>query len=691
MINNDLSSLLNNVRTNLINISSSLKSRFYDDCIEHLDLPSVQETFYNSHEIKDKHIVEPFRLFFYREFTKYYFYCIDYYPDSLISSIIEHCIIHKLDLISDNARINLLRQLDVLENDDIYRFKQDIPNNLKNIKNILFVASSIDLSSEINNLNMHFVPLKNKRSLNLFLNNYTLTFLKHQDLDRFTNYLSSADNYVQKSVMMFKNVYNLFKRIELRDVLSYERLMLFSGFVLHTLGTTYTTDADVIYNGRGLTNDKIKSMTDELDTLSDIEYFVYTDRDSNIEYISDLITDPDRHYFFLGMKIINISSHIRRLYQRASPSSFVDLIMLNKINEYNIKPCIPIMTIDEGEITVYTKKMIDIKLRTTQKYFREWHNINYSISDLKELIKRCKDYPNDPPFYKSLGIDPFTIVLDSYLYYGVLDIVNENFNNNDTDNDNDTYNDTDNDTYNDTDNDTYNDNKQKLLILDDSKEYPRYYPKKGSSVTIMEPAESPLTDVFIKMTNKKKLSRTTNVYDMKPLDYTSVWGTNSKYDNVFVNYSLKYLITDSDKMMKNLNNSTNAGSNVLVIFIDGNVIENILNFHSGRFEIKDDDNKTIIGLYRYDYAFNVKGTKLEQFVLFIRGTLRFGTGSVEFIIYEKDLQNLFVSNGYSVTLSGSLADKQESYVTNDRHITSDKDRTNLLEVLGWFKYILFKR
>lgn len=671
MINNDLSSLLNNVRTNLINISSSLKSRFYDDCIEHIDLPSVQEEFYNSHEIKDKHIVEPFRLFFYSEFTKYYFYIVNYNMDTSISTVIEHCIIHKINVASSNVLTNLLKQLDVLENDDIDRFKQDLPNNLKNIKNILFVASSIDLSSVMNNLTMQFIPLTNRRSLNLFLNNYTLTFLKYQDLDRFTNYLSNKDNYVQKSVTMFKNVYNLFKRIELRDVLSYERLMLFSGFVLHTLGTTYTTDADVIYNGRGLVNDKIKSMTDMLDTLSDIEYFVYTNADPNIEYISDLITDPDKHYFFLGIKIININSHIRRLYQRASPSSFVDLIMMNKINGYNIKPCIPIMTIDEQEITIYTKKIIEIKLRTTQKYFREWHNINYSISDLKELIKRCKDYPNDPPFYKPLEIDPFTIVLDSYIYYGVLDIINENFNI--------------------TENFNINDNFNKLLIVDDSKEYPRYYPEKGSSVTIMEPLEAPLTDVFIKMTNKKRLSRT-NTYDMKSVDYASIWDNSDiKYNNVFVNFSLKYLITDQDQMMMNLNNSTVTDSNVLVVFIDGDVIENILNLYSGRFEIKDDNNKTIIGLYRYDDALDVNGINLKRFVLFIRGTLRFGTGSVEYIVYEKDLQNLFVSNGYSVTLAGSLTDKQESYIVNDRHIILDKDRTNLLKVLGWFKYILFKR
>jgi hypothetical protein len=675
MTNNDnklnTESLLKNVRTNLINISSSLKSRFYDNCIEHLDLSSVIENLQLSHEIKDKHIVEPFRLFYYREFEKYYFYVFDIsvHDKFKISSIINHAIIHQIELKSNKVLINLLRQLDVLENNDINRLTLDIPDNLKYIKNILFVASSIDLTNEIPDV--YYIPLKNKRSINLFLNNYTLTFLKHQDLNRFANYLKSTDNYVKKSVNMFKNVYNLFKQIENYDISTYERLMLFSGFVLHTLGTTYTTDADIIYNARGLSTDNIKSITNELDKSTDIEYFIYADTDHNIEYISDLITDPDKHYYFMGMKIININSHIKRLYQRASPSAFVDLIMMHKINGFKINPCIPVITIDEDEVTVYTEKMIEIKLRTTQKYFREWHGINYSISDLKVMIKRCKNYPNDPPFYKPIRTYPFTLILDSYLHYGIQDIINEYFVG----------------------------NKIKLLILDDSKEYPRFYPKKnsGSSVTIIEPSDAPLTEVFIKMTDKKKhdISRSI-VYNMVPIDYISKWKKqtvielDSKYDNVFINFSLKYLMSDPDMMMTNLANVTNTDAKVLAIFIDGDVIENVLG-STNRFEIKDDDDKTIIGVYRYDNILDSKGTNIKQFVIYVKGTLRFGTGSVEYVINAEKLQNLFISNGYSIISSGSFSNKQDSYISNNTHITSDKDRDIIREVLGWFKYILFKR
>lgn len=681
-ITNMLNNMLNNVHINLINISSSFKSRFYVDCIEHMDLPSVISEIHKTHMIQDKHIVEPFRLYFYRNFSTFYFYIIDINDISKLDPIINHIIIHRPELKSDKSRLNLLRQLDVIENNDVNRFTHDISHNLLSINNILFVASSIDLVNSIKLIdpNINYVPLKNKRSLNLFLNNYTLTFLKHQDVDRFADYLKSKDKYVQKSVAMFRSVYDIFVKIENKDLSLYERLMLFSGFVLHTLGTTYTSDADVMFDTRGLNNDDIKVVTNELDKSSDIEYFIYVDTDHNIEYISDLITDPDKHYYFLGMKIININNHIKRLYQRATPSAFVDLIMMNKINGYNIRPCIPVITFDEEPITVYTKKVIDTKMYTTQKYFREWHGINYSISELKEIIKRCKNYPNDQPFYKPIKIDPFTIVLDSYLHDGILDIVNEYLEKSDKDDKSD---------------------KDKagssLLILDDAKEYPRYYPTKGSNqiVTIMEPTKAPMTDTFMKMTNdkKRKLGRS-RMYDMVPIVYGSEWindnYNNDKYDNIFINFSLRYMIANPDLMMKNLSNIITNDSNILVVFLDGDIIESMLQ-SSDRFEIKDDNNKTVIGLYRYDNDLDSNGNILRQFVIYVRGTLRFGTGSIEYVIHTDDLQSLFITNGYSIVTSGQIVNKQMIYIAHDDHIKSDKDRNNLIEVLGWFKYILFKR
>ena len=362
-----------------------------------------------------------------------------------------------------------------------------------------------------------------------------------------------------------------------------------------------------------------------------------------------------------------------------------------------------------GIITIYTKKVIETKLKTTQNYLHEWHGINYSITELKTLIKPCRNYPNDAPFHKYLKVDPLTIIIDSYIHFGVLDIINRYF---------------------------HNDNK-KLLILDDSKEYPRYFPKKdsNSSVTIYEPSDAPLTDTFMRITNKKKdkLNRAIR-YDMKSINYTSNWklsnidnvdnnndnndkkneeksklsrsnkmdksdntnninnmdNVDNNYDYVFINLSLKYLITNPHIMMKNLNTITNIGSDILVVFIDGETIDTLLGARD-KFEFKDNAGKIIIGVYKYDDTYDSDGNVLKQFVLYIRETIRYSAGSVEIIIHKEHIEDLFKNKGYFIVASNMLSDEQKENITNDKHIMNESDKSILFNVLSWFRYILFKR
>ena len=352
-----MNNVLENVRITLLDVSSNFKSSFYDDCVEYISSTDTINEFNKSHMLNNKYIIESFRLYFYRQFSKFHFYIIDYdinsnssinYNKLNLSSVMNSIITHQIILPSDKARLNLLRQLDVIENDDIYRFTKNLPQYLSEFNNILFLVSSIDLELLKPNIlkNLNYLKLKNRRSLNLFLHTYSLSFLKHQDLDRFTYYLTDTNKYVMRSVDMFKNICDIFKQIENIDISLYERLMLFSGFVLHTLGTTYTSDADVIYDARGLSDINTDNVMNILKKSNDIDYFLYMDEDPDIDYISNIITDPNKHYYFLGMKLINIKKQLKRLYYRARPTAFVDLIMLHKINGYNIKPCIPIMNVN---------------------------------------------------------------------------------------------------------------------------------------------------------------------------------------------------------------------------------------------------------------------------------------------------------------------------------------------------------
>src|SRR5579872_7426621 len=76
-----LDRVLQDVSVTLTNISSKFKSSFYNDCSEYINSPDVIDEFNMSHMLKNKYIIEPFRLYFYREFSKFYFYIVDYNID----------------------------------------------------------------------------------------------------------------------------------------------------------------------------------------------------------------------------------------------------------------------------------------------------------------------------------------------------------------------------------------------------------------------------------------------------------------------------------------------------------------------------------------------------------------------------------------------------------------------------------
>lgn len=645
-----------NVRNNLNNIISSFSSRFYDNCVQYMkNLDKINE-FNRTHIIIDKHLMEPIRLYFYKEFNDYYFYLVDTEIDSkIVNTIREYSLLRFLNINNEKTRYNILKQLDVIENNDLNRLFSNLPNAYTLIKKFLLVISHQDISDHIKIVS--YIKITSKKSLNLLLNEYVLKFLNHQDIDRFINYFNNSDTYVRKSVNMFKNVYNLFNQLDDEDDPTYNRLLLFSGFVLHTLGTTYTSDADLIYDAKGLSKDTIDRTTKLLDNYQDIEYFIYVDSDQNVEYISDLLTDPDKHYHFLNMRIINIKNHLKRLYQRASPSAFVDLIMLDRINNIKIKPCIPVITVDENKVTVYTKESIDAKLKTTQKYFKIWHGINYSIDDLKELISKCKNYPNDRPFRRRLEFDKTTIMIDVYIHIKILAVMNE-----------------------------YLPSKNSnLLLLDDGKEYPRYYPTKNSNSTIMilEPFNSRRSTEFIDMMREKikKMSRPM-IYDIHIVDYNKNWiEQDIKFNTIMIKFCMSDLMNDRQNMTNNLNNISSDDCTLLLFFIDGDVINILLN-DSERFEIMDDDDKTIIGIYRYDDVFNLDGSKEKQFVIYIRDTLRHGTGTIEKFIYYDDVVSLFDKTGFRAVKTGLFS--------TDIHEIEKIDH-NVLKTLGMFRYVLFKK
>jgi hypothetical protein len=401
-------------------------------------------------------------------------------------------------------------------------------------------------------------------------------------------------------------------------------------------------------------------------------------------YMGELITNPDKHYHFLGIKILFIKYYLRQLYQRGAPSSFVDLIMLDKINNIHIKPCFPIITPYGDTMIVYTKKILKKNMRTVQNYFKQWHHINYSINDLKNMIKPCKNYPNDPPFYKSFRLNPLTQIIEYILYNIIMKLMNKYFV---PDNDN-----------------TYGSDLGKdsnLLVIDDAKEVPKYYPSKKSNmnVVVILPQQSTTATIFMNIANKYLAKKKHDVQsfimvqgDIRCLnEFNKFPEVRNKFKYVMFKYNMCFMMEHIDNVLDNLASRCTMDVKIMILYVDGHCVEKLIG-SSSRIEIADDDNKTVFGLYRYDDQNiasdnkNKQSIKHKQIVIYIKDTLRYGYGIVERLTKTKDILDAFGTT-YDLIKDESMIHCIDSQVNPYTDDLTDKQK----KIASIFRYMILQK
>ena len=290
---------IDSIRILLNNKIKTFNTKFYKNCIKYFDNEENYDNLIKKRLMENKYVFETIRLFITESFNKYICFITDIsvLEDKIQKDyIIKNSFIRDMSHISSKCRNNLLRQLHVIETDNLESFKDDdvINKFYPNIKSILFIFLPLDNTDLDNN---KFIRISNSKSLHLFLGTEVLKFLEYQNLDRFVEYMKSTKLDAIKSVNMFRDFYNFMK------LLPYERIMMFSGFTLHTLGTSYTSDADTIYWTKGEKSDEISRIVKLIKTRDYIELFVYDKDSKDIELFGNFITDPDDHYYFVGIKI----------------------------------------------------------------------------------------------------------------------------------------------------------------------------------------------------------------------------------------------------------------------------------------------------------------------------------------------------------------------------------------------------
>jgi len=508
--------------------------------------------------------------------------------------------------------------------------------------------------------------------LDVYLGIEVINFLEHQNLERFLEYFKSSNSQVKKSVDMFIEIYNLVKSAS-RDNNTkniFERSIFFSGFVIHTLGTSYTSDADLLYYGKTQTKSQLEKVKKFFANYPIIEAFIYDDNDYNTNFIGSLISDPSKHYHFMGIKIVKMDYIFERLYLRATAPTMVDMIMLNKINGINITPCIPLISTFGKHALLYDRETIRRKILTVKKYLKEWHNIDISYDQLNNLIRKCKNYPNDPPFSHS--------VLDIEYTNKTGALLKKYFSENITSN-------------------------KSTLIIEDYNEchvYERYIFNDTKSDDTFKP-------IIIGPNNCKLQDEKDLIYynyDLKTDISKSDFYNNldpKTFDNIYIFFNLSDLLRSEITLfykedgigsyatfVNNIKLLSHSGTKLIINYLDGSYVESLINKYytkskdiSPRIELTDNDN-LLFGLYKYDNDRNGN----EQFVIYLKNSTRYGYGRIELLLTKDKILSVFSKIGFELVSDYDYTDLTDS---NDESIKNlDKAQKVILKL---FRKMTLKR
>lgn len=593
---------------------------FYKKCIDVLEiLLKTNQELPSQSEKKDSDIYffEPLRLFLVQEFDNYYCYVSDH---QISENNIK--VQRKLNL-SDNAIKNLLRQFNAIELNNMDALVSD---NYPDLDKIIFIISEIELNDS------KIIRIRSKDSLGLFLGYEVLRVIEHQDMQRFIGYIENEKGKkdISESNQMFKEMYGMYKSL---DQDQKDRSIFFSGFVLHALGTTYTSDADMIYWAKNDSESDIKKVERIFSKYHKLDYFVHTDERNDIDMTGDILTDPRKHFYFMGMKIVGINIHLQRLYYRASPAAFVDMYMLNKINKFNIKPCFPLMTLRDDPPIIFTKSLIEKKLRTVKKYLREWHGINLPNKKISKIFKKCKNYPNDPPFHKQLSYDANTQYIEINHQTAILLLMGEYFKRN-----------------------------EDLLIIDNVKEMADY--GKKTKILFIGPDKERIDELKANNKNENVMFLNKNI-SMK-------WDEkHGRYSNILIKHSTNEIFSNKDNFVNNILSVDDINTVIIIIYLDGVLINEVMK-DDDMYQIKDQDQTLLFGIYKYDK---------QNVVIYLKDSQDYYSGRIERIVQLDEIKKIFDQMDYTMVQESTL-----HAVTNDDKM--NKMQKNISE---FFRYVVFRK
>lgn len=314
--------------------------------------------------------------------------------------------------VSKKVLINIIYQMKNNEFDSLYDIENFIDKNyvikdnkyklivliLKENENVISYFNKFNKNKKLNNYIIPFNMCQKITLIGILFNKTSLDFYEIQRIEFFVH------NNKNKGFEYF-NLYRdwFYNNIDPRDI---HKFMLFSSIVLCLLGLRDSNDLDLYISNLNysysnniehkvnstyiLKNDKYSFIDASIEGTNKWKHYWKKwlnewAQKCGADNFEKILNNPKYHFYFLGIKIIDLNCDLVRRIIRNRPRSSADLIMINKNFNFNIKiPYIP------DTIIEYTQ-MKNITNNEMNKMLRTGSTIDLELNELKTSIKNDKD------------------------------------------------------------------------------------------------------------------------------------------------------------------------------------------------------------------------------------------------------------------------------------------------------------
>ena len=453
----------------------------------------------------------------------------------------------------------------------IYRI---IHLNDKQQTNLIYQLKGIGITYKIDSTIYFIIEPLNKRKnkcyyelISLFLNIQTFYFLNHQNLENYYKYAISSD--LKKTMDDLKK----FKiKVNKLDIFKRDNYILSNGIIFHMLG--------------------MSPYRDKLEFLSEKE----------INNYKDILINPTKHFYFLGLKCIDLLSAI----QEVSSKSITDVLLLKRFNNLDFYNnfCIKNIDIkDNKAIIINDKDDLDNFYNTVKSHMKTHYDLDYTIDYLRKNFKKCEEKYNTIYY----GNKTQTNELMSKYMVANRKIINILLN-------------------------KYITNKEDVLDIGIGKcnSIFDYNKIKIKNIYGIEPS---LESIEI---CHKKFKQIHVIHGYGDKDWTgNIIHEYGHFKNIVLVFSIHYMLDKFDILLKNMLNASNKGTMLFIFFIDGDYILN--NMIDGKFEITY-DNQIMYGVYTYNEKID-KNKELIEVLFYIKDVYGVMNGSREYLVTKKFINN----------------------------------------------------